>query len=116
MLIRGTLREVVPRVPLFDFFPTARAVAERRMPAVSEVTEPFDRHGFELIADEVFDQETAPSLRAFHERIKLRAISTLELISDDDFEAGLERLRLATESETDPQPVIEPVNLLALRR
>jgi ubiquinone/menaquinone biosynthesis C-methylase UbiE len=114
ILLRSTLRESLPRVPLFDYFPTARPIAERQMPSVGEVTASFA--GFEPVAEEAIEQETAPSLRAYHERMKLRAISTLELIDDADFELGVERLRLAAERETEPQPVVEPVNLVVFRR
>jgi ubiquinone/menaquinone biosynthesis C-methylase UbiE len=114
ILLRGTLRESLPRVPLFDYFPTARPIAERQMPSVGEVGESFAR--FELVSEEAIQQATAPSLRAYHERMKLRAISTLELIDDADFEQGLERLRLAAEREAEPQPVVEPVNLVVFRR
>jgi hypothetical protein len=114
ILLRSTLRESLPRVPLFHYFPTAGSIAERQMPSVGEVMAAFA--GFEPVAEEVIGQETAPSRRAYHERMKLRAISTLELIDDADFEQGLERLRLAAERETEPQPVVEPVNLVVLRR
>jgi ubiquinone/menaquinone biosynthesis C-methylase UbiE len=114
ILLRGTLRESLPRVPLFDYFPTARPIAERQMPSLGEVMASFA--GFEPAAEETIEQETAPSLRAYHERMKLRAISTLELIEDADFERGFERLRLAAERETEPRPVVEPVNLVVFRR
>jgi SAM-dependent methyltransferase len=44
------------------------------------------------------------------------AVSTLELISDADFEEGLERLRLAAEREGEPRPAVEPANMLVFRR
>ena len=114
VIVRGTLREALAGVPWFEFFPPARAVAERRMPPLADVVSVFA--DFEEVANEVLDQETAPSLAALHERLRHRAISTLELISDQEFEEGLERLRVAAERETDPEPVIEPVNFLVFRR
>jgi ubiquinone/menaquinone biosynthesis C-methylase UbiE len=114
VVIRGTLRESLPGVPWFEFFPPARAVAEERMLPLADVVGAFA--DFELIENTVIDQETAESLSALHERLRHRAVSTLELISDKDFEEGLERLRRAAEREIRPQPVIEPVNLLVFRR
>ena len=116
VLVRSTLREALPRVPLFDFFPEALQVAEERMPTRATVTGLFEDHGFELLVDETIEQEMAPDLRAYYERVKPRAISTLELLGDAEFERGLERLRLAAERERDPEPVSEPVNLLVFRR
>jgi ubiquinone/menaquinone biosynthesis C-methylase UbiE len=115
-IVRTALRESLPAVPFFAYFPTALAIDEARMPARKDVIATFARHGFEVVADEVVLQETSPSLRVYHERLKLRAISTLELLPDDEFAAGVERLRGAAERETEPQPVIAPVDLLVLRR
>ena len=115
-VVRGAFRESLPDVPFFEWFPTARAIDEARMPGRGEVTAMFASNGFELVADEVVRQETSPSLRVYYERLKLRAISTLELLPDHEFDEGLARLRLAAEHETDPQPVMAPVDLLVLRR
>jgi hypothetical protein len=76
----------------------------------------FGEPGFEVVTDEVVWQETSPSLGVYYERLKLRAISTLELLPDDEFAAGVERLRAAAERETAPRPVMAPVDLLVLRR
>ena len=103
-------------MPFFEWFPTALALDEARMPARADVAAMFEPHGFDVVADEVVWQETSPSLRVYHERLKLRAISTLELLPDDEFAAGVERLRAAVEREADPRPVMAPVDLLVLRR
>jgi hypothetical protein len=55
-------------------------------------------------------------LSAHYKRLKLRALSTLELISDAEFEAGLARMRRAVDLETAPAPVVERLDLLTLRR
>jgi SAM-dependent methyltransferase len=115
VLVRQTLRDSVPLVPWLEFFPAARPVAERQMPSRAEVGETFAARGFEQVAAEQVDQENAPSLRAFHDRVRWRAISTLELISDEEFEQGLERMRRAAEAETVPQPVREQVDLMVFR-
>ena len=114
LILRTALRESLRAVPFFEWFPEALAIDERRMPTRSEVSAMFE--GFELVADEAVWQETSPSLRAYHERLEHRAISTLELLPDGEFEAGLERMRRAAEAETDPRPVSAPVDLLVFRR
>jgi len=116
VVLRSTLRESLGDVPWFGFFPPARAVAERRMPALTDVVRLFADGGFEEVANEVIRQETARDLSELYERLSHRAISTLELIGDHEFEAGIERLRRAAEAETEPRPVVEPVNLLVFRR
>jgi ubiquinone/menaquinone biosynthesis C-methylase UbiE len=114
VIVRSAFRESLPEVPFFEWFPTALALDERRMPARADAIAMFERHEFEVRASEVVWQETAPNLRAYYERLKLCAISTLELLPDDEFAAGVERLRQAAEREKDPRPVTSPVDLLVL--
>jgi ubiquinone/menaquinone biosynthesis C-methylase UbiE len=114
VVVRSAFRESLPDVPFFEWFPAALALDERRMPARADVIALFDANGFEVVASEVVWQETSPSLRVYYERLKLRAISTLELLPDDEFAAGLGRLRQAAEREKDPRPVTAPVDLLVL--
>jgi len=115
VIVRGAFRESLPEVPFFEWFPTALALDKRRMPARADEIAMFERHGFTMIASEVIWQETSPSLREYYERLKLRAISTLELLPDNEFAAGIERLREAAEGQTSPQSVTAPVDLLVLR-
>jgi SAM-dependent methyltransferase len=114
-IVRSALRESLPDVPFFQWFPTALAVDEARMPAREEAAAMFTAPGFEPIADEVVWQETSPSLRAYHDRLKLRAVSTLELLPDHEFDEGIARLGLAAEQEVEPRPVVAPVDLLVFR-
>jgi SAM-dependent methyltransferase len=115
-IVRGALRESLPDVPFFEWFPGALAIDQARVPGRDEVRELFAGHGFEVIGDEVVWQETSPSLRVYHERLKLRAVSTLELLPDHEFEEGLARLGMAAEAERMPRPVRAPVDLLVFRR
>jgi hypothetical protein len=44
--------------------------------------------------------------------VRLRADSTLELLSDEEFAAGLARLEAAAGAETSPVPVREALELV----
>jgi ubiquinone/menaquinone biosynthesis C-methylase UbiE len=114
VLVRGSLRG--SRVPFLDYFPAARPIARDQSPPVGEVVAAFSEGGFEHVASEVVDQETSPSFRDYYERVRLRAISTLELIGDDEFEQGIERMRRVAEAETESVPVIEQIDLVVFRR
>ena len=116
VIVRGTLRESVPGIPLFEFFPETVAIVERDFPSGDELSAVFAREGFEEIAREAVRQQTTASVREWYERVRHRAISTLEQLDDVAFEAGLERLRRAAEGETAPQPVVERIDLLVLQR
>jgi hypothetical protein len=45
-------------------------------------------------------------------RVGLRADSTLELLTDDEFAAGMARLEAAAAAETSPVPVREALELV----
>ena len=66
-------------------------------------------------ASRLCPQVTVGSLREFRERVALRADTTLRGISDDAFSAGLRRLDAAIESESDPEPLIDYLDLAVLR-
>ncbi len=116
VLVRGTLREAVASVPFFKFFPSALAIDRRRMPSVDELVALLTGGGLDHVASEVIEQQSAPSLPAYYERLKHRAVSTLELISDAEFEQGLKRMRLAAAADAGAGPVVEPVDLVVFRR
>ena len=116
LMIRGSLRNALRGNPHWSFFPGALAIAESRCPSIDEVVAEFGRAGFDHVATDTIVQLTAPDLRAFAERISYRAISTLELLDDHVFEKGLADLRAAAAAETEPQPVMETLDLVVLRR
>jgi ubiquinone/menaquinone biosynthesis C-methylase UbiE len=115
VLVRGSMRDSLDGVPWLVFFPNARPLAERVLPAAAELVEGFAHAGFEHVAGEVVRQELAPSRRAHYERVRERAISTLELLPDTEFESGLAAMRAAAERENPPRPVFEDVDLLVFR-
>jgi ubiquinone/menaquinone biosynthesis C-methylase UbiE len=116
VVVRGSLRDALRSNPNWSFFPQALEIAERQMPTVAEVVDLFAAAGFEHVASEVIEQPTAADLNAFADRISLRAISSLELLDDDLFDAGMRRLRAAAAAETEPRPVMEKMDLVVLRR
>ena len=116
LLVRGILPESLPGVAFIEFFPPARPIAERQTGAYAEFLETLEANGFASVAREAIEQEVAPSLSAYRDRVGLRAISTLELIDDAEFEAGMKRMSEAAERAVPARPVVELVNLAVLRR
>ena len=114
---RNTFGGRLDGVPLYRFFPSARAIDEARLPSDGPASaSTFEANGFGFVTLEAVEQEIDPSLRAHYERIGHRALSTFELITDAEFQEGLERMRQAVRLETTPAPVLERVDLLVLRR
>lgn len=116
VFIRNVFSGRLDGVRYYEFFPTARAVDEARLPTVESVRDAFVRAGFGLVALDTLEQQIDPSLQAHYERIKQRALSTFALIPDAEFEEGLARMRRAVDLERTPTPVIERIDLLVLRR
>jgi 2-polyprenyl-3-methyl-5-hydroxy-6-metoxy-1,4-benzoquinol methylase len=73
-------------------------------------------HVPDLDAFDTLEQEIGPSLADHYDRLKRRALSSFELMTDADFEHGLARLRIAASLETTPTPILEKIDLLVLRR
>lgn len=113
VLVRGALRGRC--VPFVDYFPTVRPLVEREIPSREEVDEMF-AEGFERVAAEVVAQETTASFREYCERIALRGVSMLERLPDDEFNEGIARMGEVADRETEPQPVVEEIDLLVFQR
>ena len=103
--------DVFGELEWFRWFPTARSVDERRMPSAERVIDSFAAHGLRFIARSAHRMLIAPDLVALAERLANRSISTLHLISDEEFDAGLAQLR-AHATATPPAPVYAPNVLL----
>lgn len=116
VFIRNVFGGRLDGVPHYEFFPAARAVDEARLPTVEAIRAVFVAQRFAFVALETLEQEIDPSLRAHYARIEQRALSSLALISDAEFANGLAHMRRAVERESPPTPIVERLDLLALRR
>jgi ubiquinone/menaquinone biosynthesis C-methylase UbiE len=98
----------------FHYFPRAREIAET-FPTVEAVVEVFGVEGFEQTSLDSVAQVSAPSLRAFRERVKTRADTTLLALTDAEFDEGMRALDAEAAAETDPRPVISYLDLMVLK-
>lgn len=86
VFIRNTFSGRLDGIRHYEFFPSARAIDEARLPRVERVREAFEARGFSTVA------------------------------LDSEFARGLALIRAAVDREADPIPVREKVDLLVLRR
>jgi SAM-dependent methyltransferase len=115
VLLRGTFGDRLDGFPtLFKFFPGARQLTAR-FPTVGEISAIFEAEGFSLESTQRIQQKTCHSLREFATRTRLRADSTLVLLSDAEFEACQTALEEAASRERVQSPVIETIELLVFR-
>src|SRR4030095_9219138 len=116
VFIRNTFSGRLASIRHYEFFPSARAIDEARLPTVEQIRDAFEARGFATEALDTLEQEIDPSPAAHYDPLKCRPLSALELLPDPDFEQGLARLRIAASLETTPVPVLEKIDLLVLRR
>jgi hypothetical protein len=112
VLIRSAFAGRHERISLFRFFTEAIRVLDT-YPSVAEVCAAFATAGFERVALEPVPQVTAASLTAAAERLRRDAHTPLKLITDAEYDAGLDRLLAA--AKTDSGPVVDELDLLVLR-
>jgi SAM-dependent methyltransferase len=112
VLIRSAFAGRHQAITLFRYFPEAIRVLET-YPSVADVEAAFATAGFTTIAFEPVPQTTAPSLREAAANLRREAHTPLQLITDDEYAAGLARLHRA--ARTEQGPVIDALDLLVLR-
>jgi ubiquinone/menaquinone biosynthesis C-methylase UbiE len=114
-LVAGAYTEARRKISLFRYFPEGLAVVDG-FPLEHEIVNDLAAGGLEHITTETLAIESAPSLAAAAKRIRQRADSVLQLISDAAFEAGIRRLHEAVDKETHPRPIVDNIDLLVFRR
>ena len=114
VLIRSAFPGRTDRLEIVRWFPGAARVVGT-FPSVDETAAAFATAGFALERTVDVPQTSAPGLRAFAERARRRADTTLLHISDDEFAAGLAQLEAAAAAELEPRPIVDQLTLLVLR-
>ena len=113
--IRGALADSRDNFPtLLHFFPGIAPIFDD-LPSIAETVSTFQSQGFTFEAHRRVEQQISASLREFADRTRLRADTSLALLSDDEFEAGMAALDAAAADESVPAPIFETLELLVLR-
>lgn len=116
VLIRGTFGDRTDGFPtLFRFFPGAQRIAAQ-FPTLRRVIAAFGDACFVPETLRRIQQKTCDGLRELADRTRLRADSTLALLSDAEFQRCHSVLEDAAEQEAEPTPIIETLDFLVLRR
>lgn len=111
VLIRSAFAGRHQAITLFRYFPEAIRVLDT-YPSVADVEEAFTTAGFVTVGFEQVPQASAASLREAATALRREAHTPLQLIGDDEYAAGLARLRKAAQRETGP--VVDALDLLVL--
>jgi SAM-dependent methyltransferase len=115
VLIRGAFGDRLGEITLFDHFPEAKAICEQ-FPSLEETIGTFQRAGFDPEAVHQVVQRTCESLKELAARTRLRADTTLVLMSDETFAVRQAALEIAAALETEATPVVDTLDLLVVRK
>lgn len=114
VLVRSTFPDQFPETEWMRWFPSAVLIDEQRVPTVEQVVKAFGAAGLSFETRIDVHQPVARDLREYAERTAERAISTLEIIDDAEFEQGVRELRAAARTAP-PGPVTTPLGVLVFR-
>lgn len=111
VLVRGAFGNT-PVESLFRFFPGTKRFIDS-FPTVPAVIAAFENAGFQTFLTEKVRQLLAYRLADLVERTRKRADTTLELLTDDEFDRGMAELEEA--ARTEDGPVYDALDLLVVR-
>ncbi|MEU8421147.1 class I SAM-dependent methyltransferase [Micromonospora sp. NPDC048835] len=111
VLIRSAFAGRHHAITLFRYFTEAIRVLDT-YPSVADVEAALTAAGFITVGLEQVPQVTAASLREAAAALRREAHTPLQLISDDEYAAGLARLRRAAQRATGP--VVDALDLLVV--
>lgn len=116
VFIRNSFKNRLDSVRYYDFFPSARDIDNSRLPGIGVIVNIFQKIGLTLEDHRVIRQCIDDSLAAHCERIKLKALSTFEFISEEEFQHGIRNMEELARSEVPPRPVFEDIDLLVFKK
>ncbi|HEX3459645.1 MAG TPA: class I SAM-dependent methyltransferase [Acidimicrobiales bacterium] len=112
LLVRGLYEDVPTRWVLAPYFPEAVIICLERFPTLATIRRALTSAGFVESAHERIEQVVAETTGDFYQRTALRADSTLALLPDPQFQAGLSRLRSKIDAGEFSGRVAESLDLL----
>lgn len=98
------------------FFPTAVRIDSERMPRRANLIAEVVEAGFQLQRHETVTRPYTRTVSDYVDRIAQRALSTLRLIPDGEFETGLAALRRYCGVMDTDRPVSEDLDIFLFRR
>ena len=116
VLIRSTFAERMPDLWWHRFFPRAAEIEKDMFPAVSEVGRVFAGAGLRVLSLRTVPEHFADSMAEAAARLRLRAISTFEHLTEEETAQGFAALDAAVATATAPRPIRGDSDLLILGR
>ncbi|HZM83101.1 MAG TPA: class I SAM-dependent methyltransferase [Candidatus Limnocylindrales bacterium] len=116
LFVRTTFVELTPDLLWYSYFPGAKVIEERHFPTVAEVERTFAPAGFSVVELACVRHRIADSLAEYTARLKLRALSTFEHMTEEEIAEGFARMDADVAAETAPRPVAEDCHMLVFTK
>jgi ubiquinone/menaquinone biosynthesis C-methylase UbiE len=114
VLIRSTFSDRMPDLLWHRFFPRARDIEAQVFPTLAEVTRLFEATGLAVLGLDRVGETLAPDLAGYADRLRLRAISTFEHLTEEETRDGFAALDRAIAAGDTRGPVTMDLDLLVL--
>lgn len=114
VLIRSPFGDRLPGGGWHRYFPRAPEIERAMFPTLAEVEAVFAPVGLKRVALDEIQERYAPSLAAYAPKLRLRAISTFEHMTEAEIAEGFAALEAAVAAEVEPEPVVSRSDLLVL--
>jgi ubiquinone/menaquinone biosynthesis C-methylase UbiE len=111
LCIRSSTVENLDTVLYLRFFPQVLIRDKEYLPSRREIMDIIDNNGgVRLKGHEIVQQKFASNLKEYYKKIKLRGLSDLASINDEEFHAGLSKLETYCKEHDIPTDVIEDLD------
>ncbi|MEQ1741636.1 MAG: class I SAM-dependent methyltransferase [Candidatus Nitrotoga sp.] len=106
VFVRQGTQETVDSFFFLKFFPTALKIEQDRMPASGEVLGMIESSGLSVIETRQILTPPATTVNDYLTRVKARGFPSLQLVSDEEFQCGIDQLRRHFDSPSNASEVL----------
>jgi ubiquinone/menaquinone biosynthesis C-methylase UbiE len=114
--IRNSTQDLLHCVPYLKYFPEALDFNRTRTPFKRSIIETMNTAGLSLSSHDVINQKFADTMTQYCEKIAQRGLSDIAMLSDSDFNAGVDRMKQDAERIGDSVPIVEPIDLFVFKK
>jgi ubiquinone/menaquinone biosynthesis C-methylase UbiE len=116
LCVRNSTSDLLDTVPYLKYFPEAMVLNRGRLPSKTDLIGTMESAGLSLLSHDIIEQQFADSLAEYCEKISQRGLSDLTMLQDSEFEAGIQRMNSAVDSDENPGPILECVDMFVFRK
>lgn len=116
LCIRNSTVENLDSCLYLNFFPGVFEKDQKLLSSRSAMKNLLETTGFHIIGHDIIHQKFAENHAQYYNKIKLRGLTDLLLLSDDDFNAGLQNLETYCKKNATDEPIYEEMDLFVCKK